>query len=350
MWLALLLCLGLPSSGGLRLPVNFWLLSRSGEAPPPHDVQLCNRCCQNIDDGDAAALAANLAALESCAVAVELGPEEGGAPPPPPRVVELRPGELAEQLCARGPRAFQLPRRGHPLEIGEAPFDEGGLGHSVWDASIGLAVWLTRHAEAVRGARVLELGSGVGLGGVAAAAAGAARVTLSEVTLSEMTRSEGTRSEMTRSEGTRSEGTVTKEARSEGPLGEGGADFGGERLLRELEANVRRNGLEAVARVVELNWEDCLSPEYEPECTYPVVIGSDLVHDEVYSLRSLAAAVSAFTEVGGTAYLMSTRGRPGVERLPLALSSLGEVEEEEMTLFNSYGKAELVLTTLRRRA
>mmetsp|Transcript_27889 Transcript_27889/g.87515 ORF Transcript_27889/g.87515 Transcript_27889/m.87515 type:complete len:81 (-) Transcript_27889:256-498(-) len=50
-----------------------------------------------------------------------------------------------------------------------------GVGARVWDAGVGLSIWLQRHSEscARAGKAVLELGSGVGVGGISAALAGA---------------------------------------------------------------------------------------------------------------------------------------------------------------------------------
>ena len=61
-------------------------------------------------------------------------------------------------------------------------------------------------------------------------------------------------------------------------------------------------------------------------------LGSMRVHDEVYSLRALAAAVTKLTDIGGHAYLMNAKGRPGVERLADMLADAGEVISEELTL------------------
>ena len=64
----------------------------------------------------------------------------------------------------------------------EVDYGAGGLGARLWDASVGLSIWLCRNPARVRGRAVLELGSGVGLSGVSAALAGAAALTLSDTT------------------------------------------------------------------------------------------------------------------------------------------------------------------------
>ncbi len=55
-----------------------------------------------------------------------------------------------------------------------------GLGLDLWPASALLCEQLLGYPELIRGRRVLELGSGVGLVGLLAARAGAAHVTLSD--------------------------------------------------------------------------------------------------------------------------------------------------------------------------
>lgn len=288
------LLLHFSAAAALRLPINFWLLS-SDSSPPQLDVQLCNKCCQSIDAGDRDGLEHGLAQLSACSVSVELKPEELDTPPPT-RVVQLESGDMAEELVASGPRTFLLPG-GLTLRVEEVPYSDGGLGHNVWDASIALAIWLARNNNAILGKDVLELGSGVGMGGLAAGAIGAKHVTLSEVVMSESD-----------------------------------SDFGGAGLLRQLNENAVLNELADVTQVEELNWEDCLDAEYTPRKAFSVIIGSDLVHEEVYSMRSLVAAVTSFTSEGGIAYIMSTKGRPGVDQLPHALEPWGEVSNEEFTL------------------
>lgn len=55
-----------------------------------------------------------------------------------------------------------------------------GFGASVYDASVLLALFLETNRQLVRGRRVLELGCGPGLAGIAAAVAGASRVLLTD--------------------------------------------------------------------------------------------------------------------------------------------------------------------------
>ena len=59
-----------------------------------------------------------------------------------------------------------------------------GLGYALWDAGVGLGIWLALNRDKVAGKRVLELGSGVGIGGVTAALVGAEAVSVVSLPLS----------------------------------------------------------------------------------------------------------------------------------------------------------------------
>ena len=151
---------------------------------------------------------------------------------------------------------------------------------------------------------MLELGSGVGLGGISAARAGAAHVTLSDF-----------------------------------------ADDNAE-LLDALSANADRNGVPA--STMRLDCCDCLDANFKPASMYPVVLGADLVYPGS-SLPALWAAVVKHTALGGAAYLMCVR-RPemNIAAFPSALESYGgAVTMEECGVMNSFGAADLVLLTYR---
>jgi len=75
---------------------------------------------------------------------------------------------------------------GHQFTLEQSP-ESDHLGTTVWDSSIVLAKYLEKNAKngpfsrsALRGARVMELGSGVGLAGMTVALLGPASVTLSD--------------------------------------------------------------------------------------------------------------------------------------------------------------------------
>ena len=277
--------------------------------------------------GDSVAAERGLDALLARPIAIEFEPagnNDGGT------VVELSDGLLAEELSASGPRLFLVPdslqgEKGRALaHVEEVSYSDGGLGSRVWDASVGLSIWLCRNAHVLEGKQVLELGSGVGLSGICAALAGAAAVTLSDTQVAEA------------------------ETEAETPSEAGGElepELGGEALLANLVRNAELNGVAAAA--VDLDWSDCLAETFEPHATFPVVLGADLVHDEKYTLPGLAAAVVKHTAPGGVAYLMCAKGRPGVEALPAALQATygGVVEREEMSVMNSFGACEVVLIT-----
>ena len=276
--------------------------------------------------GDSAAAERGLDALLARPIAIEFEPpgnNDGGTV-----VHRWSDGLLAEELSASGPRLFLVPdslqgETGRALaHVEEVNYSDGGLGSRVWDASVGLSIWLCRNAHLVEGKQVLELGSGVGLSGICAALAGAAAVTLSDTQVAEA------------------------ETEAETPSEAGGeldSELGGEALLANLVRNAELNGVAATA--VDLDWSDCLAETFEPHATFPVVLGADLVHDEKYTLPGLAAAVVKHTAPGGVAYLMCAKGRPGVEALPAALQATygGVVEREEMSVMNSFGACEVVL-------
>ena len=275
------------------IPINFWLLVEGDGPPPPDDVSLCAQCCENHRASDAAAVERDLEALSARAAAVE--------------------------LCGDA-RTFLLPGA-RLARVGEVSFGEGGLGHSVWDAGIALSIWLARNPEVVAGERVLELGSGVGLGGVSAGLAGAASVTLSDV------------------------------AEESSGLRRGAST----RLLENLESNAHLNGLDATTSAVALDWEVCVPAEFEPTDLalepFPVIVGSDLVYYE-HTAPALAAAVVKLLAPGGAAYMVNVQGRRGGDSLLdlLADSREGQLEIEELGLVNNYGRSELVLTTFRKNA
>ena len=69
---------------------------------------------------------------------------------------------------------------GEELLLCTAPHEQAGTGGAVWQAATALCGWLRSAADEVRGARVLELGSGTGVCGLFAASLGASHVLLTD--------------------------------------------------------------------------------------------------------------------------------------------------------------------------
>jgi predicted nicotinamide N-methyase len=179
--------------------------------------------------------------------------------------------------------------------------------------------------DVVRGKRCLELGSGVGLCGITAALMGA-----SEVVLSDLDEQEAS---------LRLAGGAARACSTA-------------RLLDNLDANARLNGVGKVARTMALDWEDCIAPqqlEDSRRTTYPIVIGSDLVY-EGFAVSALAAAIEAYLAPDGAAYLLSARVRWEAASTPLvaALEAAGTVHTEPYTVHNSHGRTQCVLATFRK--
>jgi predicted nicotinamide N-methyase len=69
-----------------------------------------------------------------------------------------------------------------------ADFDEGeedddtaaGIGGEIWPAAVAMCNWMANHTDAIKGSRVLELGSGTGSCGLYAAGLGAGSVLLTD--------------------------------------------------------------------------------------------------------------------------------------------------------------------------
>ena len=301
----------------LQAPSNFWLLRRHGVISTDEDL-LVAEYISSLRAGDETAAQQTLDMLLTRPIAVEFEQEAN-------KIVDLGDGVMAEELGATQ-RAFVLPGGDDNrtvARIEEIDSGDGGLGARVWDAAVGLSIWLHSSPEdIVRGRTCLELGSGIGLGGVSASLAGASSVTLSDVAVDD---------------------AVEDAERKEH------GEFGGEALLTGLASNAALNGVDATT--LALDWSVCLDDGFSPSRRYEVVLGADLVHTEKYDLEALCAAVVKHTAPDGAAYLMSTVTRPGVSELPDALRRWGgdgsAVVVEEMAVMNSFGQCEVVLVTYR---
>jgi predicted nicotinamide N-methyase len=133
-----------------------------------------------------------------------------------------------------------------------------GTGGVIWDSGITLARFLEKEdGVRVAGKRVIELGSGTGLAGLAAAACGADSVLLTDM-------------------------------------------FG----MKLLESNVRRNGLQSLVRVAPLSWGDPDDIKHalarstdstKPGSHYDVIIGSDVLYDQVEQFSALLINTQTLT-------------------------------------------------------
>ncbi|KAJ1966837.1 hypothetical protein H4R35_006885 [Dimargaris xerosporica] len=98
------------------------------------------------------------------------------------RVMRLA-SETIANLCgktASGPVTRQFSICGVTIAIREPAFAEVDLGYKTWGASFLLADLIIRGAIDIKGKRVLELGAGTGLGGLACAMQGARHVCLTD--------------------------------------------------------------------------------------------------------------------------------------------------------------------------
>jgi len=77
-------------------------------------------------------------------------------------------------------RRFALPGKENEIGLRETSFGEGKLGYQLWTAGIALATFISANPALVHGKDVLELGSGIGLAGLACADV-AQTVTLSDM-------------------------------------------------------------------------------------------------------------------------------------------------------------------------
>jgi hypothetical protein len=293
------------------VPIDFWLLCAAPAVgqlvPPDAHVALCRDVVEEHRAGNPAATQEAIDALSAAGkpIAVELG-------------------------AGDGQRCFRLPHRDAPLTLLESSFGEAGFGHRVWEAGIGLAIWLSLNPSRLHGKRVLELGSGVGIAGITAAGLGTDSVTLTDT----------------------------------------------DGVQRHLERNVEACCTAAAATA--LDWHACLDARFEPLGTFAIILASDCIYYErdaevfqhghtrphtnarppsscsrarcAHATQALAAAVRCHLAPGGSALLLNRRGREGraeealLERLETG--GLGRVHTRDLALVGNFGSTDLQLVSV----
>ncbi|KAJ1479551.1 putative methyltransferase-domain-containing protein, partial [Baffinella frigidus] len=221
---------------------------------------------------------------ETAALSIlEVEPEDGEGPPD---------GDARFSKTNR--REFRLPGPGGARAVvGEIPFQEGGIGSKVWESSLAMACWMQLNPHRFEGCRIMELGSGTGLGGMLLARGGAGSVTLS--------------------------------------------DFpgGGAVLIPNLERNVVANSAQDVTgnepcKVMSLDWT--APPTADSDEGFQLVVGSDLVYDQDI-ITPLSKTALRLAENGGSIVLVSPSARTGLRELVAALSE-GSGRKAKVSLYS----------------
>ena len=194
---------------------------------------------------------------------------------------------LRRRLLLRMPEADRVTQ----MEIGE--FDrEADVFHNMWPASVAAAAWMARMEGSSAGIAgdVLELGSGVGVFGLAAGA---------KIAAASM-----------RSDADSGQGSLMLSELSEDLIPHLRQTLSDNALLLE--------GLMSIdARV--LNWNTTTTPGFSPLAQYDHIVAADCLYESQHATTLVAATLTHLKE-GGSAYLV-VPVRDGLE-LPEALKSL----------------------------
>lgn len=242
-------------------PINIWVLCAAA-TPPAQDMQLCRDVLRAHRTRSEDALVAAVEAISGSGRGIAI---EFDAP--------------------TSTRRFKLPGDDVSLSLQELTFGEGGYGHRVWEAGIALAIACSLQEKRapsgdMTGAplRMLELGSGVGVAGIAAA------------------RAAGDSALLTLTDG----GHETR-----GPVERS--------LLGNLRRNAALNGVPAT--VAALDWHACLESGFAPVGKYDRVLASDCIyhkHDGAH-ISHLGALYECLAHA--TPHAMRAPARPLATRL-----------------------------------
>jgi len=197
-----------------------------------------------------------------------------------------------------------------------------GLGHAVWPASVAGAAWLARVAAPLSGESApllalrgdgLELGSGVGLFGLAAGTAAAALWRAESAAAVAAKQQPPPRPSLTLSDL-----SLT--------------------LQKNLEKNIAANGsalqLQGAmleARAVRLNWDAALRATYVPERRYDWMVAADVVYNPG-NAQTLVACAAAHLKEGGRLLLICQSNRRGFPQALEALRAHGTVVQVHAAL------------------
>jgi predicted nicotinamide N-methyase len=146
------------------------------------------------------------------------------------------------------------------------------LGDALWGASIALSMWLAQQPGLLDGARVLELGAGLGLPGLLAASIG-------------------------------------RSCPTDGPQKVMLSDVHNP-LLQIMRDSIRVNSLNELAKVSRLDWDEFRAKHKPVIQRYDVIIGADVVYPREGLPESLAAAALAHLEPAGVLYIMQHGEHP----------------------------------------
>ncbi|KAJ1626408.1 hypothetical protein T492DRAFT_910115, partial [Pavlovales sp. CCMP2436] len=187
---------------------------------------------------------------------------------------------------------------GVEVAVQELQVAQGGLGWRVWVGGLILAEWLAAHADSLRDASVLELGSGLGLPGLVASQLGARSVAMSDC-LEPLVRNLELNVRLNASRVPASTRVRVCAVDVRAALGKAGQAVSSHRTMEETVDE--RHGFGE-----NTDW-------LRPDEQFDVVIGSEILYEK-YHARTMADAVAAHlrrpTPTADSATPDSTASRP----------------------------------------